>query len=58
MTFRRLAAVLFALTLAVSAVRAQQEPPRRLDFTREGNVEEGVIGTLEHRATLALWLLA
>lgn len=40
MMIRRLAAVLFALTLAVQAAEAQQEPPRRLDFSREGEVQE------------------
>jgi hypothetical protein len=40
MLIRRLLAVLFAMTLAVQTVEAQQEPPRRLDFTREGEVQE------------------
>jgi hypothetical protein len=49
MMIRRLVAVLFALTLAVQTAEAQQEPPRRLDFSREGEVEEAVLDTVERR---------
>jgi hypothetical protein len=50
MTIRRLAGALFALALAVQTAEAQKEPPRRLDFSREGEVQEQpAVDTVERR---------
>lgn len=37
------------VVLVATALEAQQEPPRRLDFSREGEVEEAPLDTVERR---------